>query len=71
MEILNDGQKNDRTIEKSKKNQSFHRSIVLIIRPWLHCPEIDSYDKITVKQVIGTFKKGNELMIGDKIIYTI
>jgi len=44
---------------------------ILVVRPWLHCPEIDSYDEITVKQVIGTFKKKGELAIGDKIIYTV
>ena len=43
----------------------------LTIRPWLNCPEIDEYDKISVKQIIGCFDDSEELKIWDKIIYTI
>lgn len=41
------------------------------VRPWLHCPEIDSYDEISLEQIIGTFEDTNELAIGDKIVYMI
>lgn len=43
----------------------------LVVRPVLHCPEIDSYDEISLKKVIGTFEKKSELAIGDKILYTV
>lgn len=43
----------------------------LVVRPYLHAPEIDSYDEIPVKQVIGIFEGKNELEIWDKIVYTV
>lgn len=43
----------------------------LVVRPRLHCPEIDTYDEISLDQVIGTFEEKNELEIGDKIVYTV
>ena len=46
-------------------------SPLLVVRPILHCPEIDSYDEISLKQVIGTFEKKEQLEIGDKILYTV
>ncbi len=45
--------------------------VTLLVRPRLHCPEIDIYDEISLNQVIGTFEKKNELEIGDKIVYTV
>ena len=45
--------------------------VTLVVRPRLHAPEIDSYDEITMKQVIGTFEAKNELEIGDKIVYSV
>ena len=45
--------------------------VTLVVRPWLHCPEIDSYDEIDVKQVIGTYEEKSELEIGDKIVYLV
>ncbi|MCX6823534.1 MAG: MiaB/RimO family radical SAM methylthiotransferase [candidate division SR1 bacterium] len=44
---------------------------ILVVRPQLHCPEIDAYDEITVKQVIGTFEDKDILDIGDKITYKV
>lgn len=43
----------------------------LVVRPQLHCPEIDSYDEIGLEQVIWAFDKKKELEIGDKIIYLV
>jgi hypothetical protein len=43
----------------------------LVVRPQLHCPEIDSYDEISLKQVLGTFEDKTELEIWDKIVYTV
>ncbi len=43
----------------------------LVVRPRLHCPEIDSYDEIGLDQVIGVFEEKEVLDIGDKIIYTV
>jgi hypothetical protein len=43
----------------------------LVVRPWLHAPEIDSYDEIFVKQIVWTFDKKKKLEIGNKIIYTV
>ena len=71
MEILNDRTIDNRTIGASKKNQSFNRFIVLIVRPQLHCPEIDEYDEIGLEQVTWVFDEKNELEIGDKIVYTL
>ncbi len=71
MEILNDRTIDNRTIGVSKKNPSFNRSIVLIVRPQLHCPEIDEYDEIELVQVTWVFDEKNELEIWDKIVYTL
>ncbi len=43
----------------------------LVIRPRLHCPEIDELDELPIKNVIATFDRKNELEIGDKIVYTL
>jgi len=43
----------------------------LVVRPRLHCPEMDSYDEISVKNIVGTFDRKNELEIGDKIVYSV
>lgn len=43
----------------------------LTVRPWLHCPEIDSYDEISLKHVVEVFDEKNELDIGDKIVYIV
>lgn len=43
----------------------------LLVRPLLHAPEIDSYDKIELKQVIEVFEGKNELEIWDKIGYIV
>lgn len=45
--------------------------VTLVVRPTLHCPEIDSYDEISLEQIIGTFEETNELAVWDKIIYTV
>ena len=44
---------------------------IFVVRPQLHCPEIDAYDEITIKKIIGTFEDKTELEIWDKIIYTV
>jgi len=43
----------------------------LVVRPWLHAPEIDAYDEISLKQVVWILNKKSELEIWDKIIYTV
>jgi hypothetical protein len=43
----------------------------LVVRPRLHCPEIDEYDDISLKQVIWIFEEKNELEIWDKIVYKV
>lgn len=43
----------------------------LIVRPRLHCPEIDELDEIPMKNVIASFNNKKELEIGKKIIYTV
>lgn len=43
----------------------------LVVRPWLHCPEIDEYDEISLEKVIGTYENKDELDVGDKILYTV
>lgn len=43
----------------------------LVVRPRLHCPEIDAYDEISLDQVIASFEKKDVLDIGDKIIYSV
>lgn len=44
---------------------------LLVIRPALHCPEIDSYDEISLDHVVGTYEPKDELEIWDKIIYIV
>ncbi|HRX63878.1 MAG TPA: MiaB/RimO family radical SAM methylthiotransferase [Candidatus Absconditabacterales bacterium] len=41
----------------------------IIVRPRLHAPEIDSYDKIKLNQIIGAYSESGELDIGVKIEY--
>ena len=43
----------------------------LTIRPWLHAPEIDSYDTIKRDQVLATFDDDKEANIGDRIVYIV
>jgi len=43
----------------------------LSIRPWLHAPEIDSYDEIKREQVLATFDDADEAKIGDRIVYIV
>lgn len=43
----------------------------LVIRPILHCPEIDAVDEIILEQVIGVYEDKSELEIGDKIVYVV
>ncbi|MCX6823207.1 MAG: MiaB/RimO family radical SAM methylthiotransferase [candidate division SR1 bacterium] len=43
----------------------------LTIRPWLHAPEIDSYDEIGREQVLATFDSPTEANIGDRIVYIV
>lgn len=61
--------------DKTKKNIAWtfdHLSVSsLIVRPRLHCPEIDEYDEIGLEQVTWVFDEKNELEIGDKIVYTL
>jgi hypothetical protein len=37
----------------------------------LHCPEIDSYDEISVDHVLGMYEDKPELTIWDKIQYKV
>ncbi len=57
--------------KKSTSHASRPTSLQLVVRPRLHCPEIDSYDEISMEQVIGTYESKSELEIWDKIIYTV
>jgi hypothetical protein len=41
----------------------------IIVRPWLHAPEIDSYDEISLDKIIGSYSEDGELDLGVKIEY--
>ncbi len=41
----------------------------IIIRPWLHAPEIDEYDKIKLENIIWILGDDENLDIGSKILY--
>lgn len=58
---------------KQKKNlkPNTQHSTQLQIRPLLHCPEIDSYDNISLDQIIGVENNKTNLEIGDKIQYIV
>lgn len=43
----------------------------VVVRPALHCPEIDPYDTLPFAQVLWTFEAKDTLAIGDKIVYTV
>ncbi len=45
--------------------------VTLVVRPWLHCPEIDAYDEIPLNQVIDTYEDNSALKIWDKISYIV
>lgn len=42
---------------------------IIIVRPWLHAPEIDSYDEIKMDQIIWAYSEDWELDLGVKIEY--
>ena len=44
-------------------------SPTIIVRPWLHAPEIDSYDEIGLNKIIWAYSEGGELDLGVKIEY--
>jgi len=58
---------------KQKKNQklSTQNLTQLEIRPEINCPEIDSYDTITLDQVTWVEDNKTSLEIGDKISYIV
>ena len=41
-----------------------------MVRPFLHCPEIDEEDEIQVEQVMQCFD-GEELTLGSRIAYRL
>lgn len=41
----------------------------IIVRPWLHAPEIDSYDEISLDKIIWSYSEDGELDLGVKIQY--
>jgi ribosomal protein S12 methylthiotransferase len=41
----------------------------IIVRPWLHAPEIDSYDEISLNKIIWAYSEDGELDVGVKIEY--
>lgn len=43
----------------------------LLVRNWLHAPEIDSYDKITIKNIVWVYNESWNIDIWDKIIYKL
>jgi hypothetical protein len=49
--------------------RSAWESPTIIVRPWLHAPEIDSYDEISLDKVIWAYGEGGELDLGVKIEY--
>ncbi|MEI7557680.1 MAG: hypothetical protein WCJ45_02290 [bacterium] len=65
------GNKNKGTGTRNQEQATETMSVNLVVRPWLHCPEIDEYDEISLEKVIGTYEDKNELSVGDKIIYTV
>ena len=71
MEIQQEKDEKWKVKGKSSSKVSHSTSPILIVRPWLHAPEIDSYDKISLHQIIEVFDEKNELEIGDKIVYTV
>ena len=48
----------------------WNNETLLVIRPSLHAPEIDSYDDIKLNQITWVFED-KKLEIGDKIIYKV
>ncbi len=43
----------------------------LTVRPWLHCPEIDSYDEIPLSQIIAAIEDWIDVKIWQKILYNV
>ena len=43
----------------------------IVVRPTLHCPEIDTYDTLSFDQVLWTFEQKDTLEIWDKILYKV
>ena len=64
-------------IKNEKQNEVWYimwfewdeKNPVIIVRPWLHAPEIDEYDKITLKNIKWIFSDDENLDIWSKILY--
>jgi hypothetical protein len=41
----------------------------IIVRPWLHAPEIDNHDEISLNKIIWSYSEDGELDLGVKIEY--
>ena len=47
----------------------YEKDPVIIVRPWLHAPEIDEYDEIKLKNIKWIFSDDENLDIWSKILY--
>ena len=64
-------------IKNEKQNEVWYimwfewdeKNPVIIVRPWLHAPEIDEYDKIKLKNIKWIFSDDENLDIWSKILY--
>ncbi|GHV26162.1 hypothetical protein FACS1894176_06320 [Bacteroidia bacterium] len=45
------------------------KQILLSVRPWLHCPDIDEVDDISLEQVVSC--EDEEVGIGSKVKYVV
>jgi ribosomal protein S12 methylthiotransferase len=50
-------------------HQSHSGKVILSVRPWLHCPEIDEVDDISLEQVV--ICEDEEVYLGSKITYVV
>ena len=57
--------------ERGKGLKGAKGEYILVVRPILHCPEIDSYDEISLEQIVGKYGDEEALQIGDRIVYKV
>ena len=57
--------------KKTHNTQNSKSKIFITVRPRLHCPEVDAYDKITADKIISIPNPDWTIDIGDKIEYIV
>ncbi|HPC34389.1 MAG TPA: MiaB/RimO family radical SAM methylthiotransferase [Candidatus Absconditabacterales bacterium] len=69
LEAKNVSIKNDNNFGYVMGFKGREKDPTIIVRPWLHAPEIDSYDEIKLGDILGIHGDDDGIDIGSKILY--